>query len=156
MRTVVVTGSRRWSDPEPLRAALRCADVLIVGDCAPDPITRSSADALALCIALRWDIVPQVFAASASRAEFLRKKGIHVEVVSDWERDGDSAGPLRNVAVANAAIAARKLGEVKCHAFPLEGSAGTFDCMRKLQRAGFVVEIHRAHKVLAREQEHER
>lgn len=152
MKTVVVTGSRKWSDPAPLQAALRGADVLIVGDCPPDRTSRSSADALALSIALRWDVVTQVFAASSARAEFLRSKGIHVELVSDWERDGDRAGPLRNFAIARAASAARKLGEVKCHAFPLEDSVGTFDCMRKLKTAGFVVEIHPAQKILAREQ----
>ena len=156
MRTVVITGSRRWSDPAPLRAALQGADVLIVGDCPPSASTRSSADALALSIALRWDVVPHVFAASTARAEFLRRKGIHVELASDWMRDGRRAGPLRNAALVSAACEARALGAVDCFAFPLGRSRGTFDCVRQLQEAGFLVEIHPSEKMLEREQELER
>lgn len=143
MKTVVVTGSRKWSEPAPLRAALRGADVLIVGDCPPDRTTRSSAYSLALSIALRWDVVAQVFAASPARAEFLRNKGIHVELVSDWERDGNSAGPTRNTAIADAARRARLLGEVRCHAFPQPGSVGTYDCIRKLRAAELDVDVFR-------------
>lgn len=143
MKTVVVTGSRKWSEPAPLRAALQGADVLIVGDCPPDRTTRSSADSLAMSIALRWDVVVQVFAASTARAKFLRNKGIHVELISDWERDGNSAGPTRNTAIADAARRARLLGEVHCYAFPQPGSVGTYDCIQKLRSAGLDVDVFR-------------
>lgn len=143
MRTVVITGSRSWTDREAIQATLRGADSLIVGDCPPDPRTRGSADAIALWTALRWDVVPQVFAASAARAALLRSKGVHVTLASDWERDGRRAGPLRNTAIARAASRARELGVVECHAFPLPTSVGTFDCIQQLRAAGFTVDVHR-------------
>lgn len=137
-----MTGARQWSSPLPIGAALLGADRLIVGDCPPDPVTRSSADALALLMALRWDIIPLVLAASPSRAAFLRQRGVHVELVSDWLRDGKRAGPLRNEAIAQAARDARTFGEVLCHAFPLPGSIGTHDCIRRLRAKGFAVQVH--------------
>jgi hypothetical protein len=142
MRTVVITGSRHWSDPEPIKVALQGADRLIVGDCPPDRGTQASADAIALSVALRWDIIPVVLAASPDRAAFLRKRGVHVELVSDWTRDGRRAGPLRNSAIATAAREALAMGEVRCHAFPWSGSVGTVDCIRQLRAAGLAVEVH--------------
>ncbi|HTU61554.1 MAG TPA: hypothetical protein VMF89_24030 [Polyangiales bacterium] len=79
-----------------------------------------------------------------------------MELASDWVRDGRRAGPLRNAALVAAACEARALGEVDCFAFPLGKSPGTFDCVRQLQQAGFVVQIHPAQKMLGREQELER
>lgn len=53
-----------------------------------------------------------------------------------------AAGPLRNGAIAVAAREALATGEVRCHAFPLSDSVGTFDCIRQLQAAGLAVEVH--------------
>ena len=62
--------------------------------------------------------------------------GLKVEVFpADWKTHGKKAGPLRNQ---------RMLDEGKPDhvvAFPLEGSVGTWDMIRRAQRAGISLEV---------------
>jgi hypothetical protein len=115
---VLVTGSSLWNHLEPVQEALAGAEKLIVGD-------AEGADELALQTAWAWDIIPAVFDA-------------------DWDGLGKGAGPARNTRMVAAALRDSLDGfDVRCHAFPLEDSIGTWDCVRKLQIAGFPVTLHR-------------
>lgn len=141
MRVVLVTGSRRWNQLEPVQEALAGAEKLIVGD-------ATGADELALQTALAWDIIPVVFTASDRRADQLEKEFrgyLQVIRCSDWDkkRDGDGAGPKRNGFMGTHAKIDRIHGfDVDCHAFPLEGSVGTWNCVRQLAEAGFAATVH--------------
>lgn len=136
VRVQVITGSRSWRDPDPLKDALAYAEALIVGD-------ATGADALSLELALLWDIIPSVFCASPRTAHRLLSKlgaSADVRLVSDWQRHGTRAGPIRNAAMVHEAVRARSAGfDVVCHAFPLPGSVGTLDCIAQLEQAGFSV-----------------
>ena len=61
--------------------------------------------------------------------------GYAVEVFkADWEGNGRRAGPIRNQWMVNA-------GADVCLAFPLAGSVGTWDCVRRARAAGIPVEF---------------
>ena len=51
---------------------------------------------------------------------------------ADWKKLGAAAGPVRNQAMVDA-------GARLCIAFPLETSAGTWDCARRARKAGIEV-----------------
>ena len=51
---------------------------------------------------------------------------------ADWDRYGDSAGPIRNQEMVD-------LGADECAGFPLGASPGTYGCMRKARKAGIPV-----------------
>jgi len=137
VKTVVVTGSRRWpeSEPGPIVEALRSAEALIVGD-------AEGVDAIALRLALEWDVIVSVYAASRKRYnELVELKSVQVILAADWEVDQKKAGPKRNAAMVQRAVVERDNGmDVVCAAYPLLGSTGTIDCMRQMRRAGFLVE----------------
>ena len=107
--TVLVTGSREWTDVDSVVRALdfylqRWPGMkLIVGDCA------TGADR----IALRW--------AKQSGVPWRR-------FAAKWKELGKRAGPERNQRMVNA-------GPDVCLAFPLPGSHGTIDCMRRAYAA---------------------
>lgn len=87
------------------------------------------------------------------RAELILGYQVTVErYPADWQRTCDgrctharrfkngkpwcpSAGPLRNQYMVN-------LGADECLAFPLPGSRGTWDCVRRARAAGIPVVIH--------------
>lgn len=97
---------------------MRGADGLLVGDC------KTGADAIALDVAITWDIVPTV-------------------VKADWEKYGKGAGPIRNAKMAKEAAMAREEGfDVCCHAFPLGESRGTRGCVEELRKVGQKVTVH--------------
>lgn len=144
MRVEVITGSRSWNDRASIAHVLRGAEALVVGD-------ATGADTIALELALAGDVICFVFAASRTRAEVIARrargagKAIHIDVVADWVKDGVGAGPLRNDAIAREARRLRAADfDVQCRAFPLATSVGTYDCIRRLQRAGFVVDVRAA------------
>jgi hypothetical protein len=117
MKTVVITGSREWADPEPIRSALRGADYAILG-CA------RGADAIAREVCGAWDIP----------AEMHRAR---------WRELGKLAGAERNGRMVRAAVELLARGfDVQCYAFPLPGSVGTYDCIRQLKAARFDVRVH--------------
>ena len=139
MRVVLITGSRLWSAYPPIEAALAGAEMLIVGD-------AKGADAIALEIALRWDIITHVYCASPQRATALRRRpDIGVHLVSDWGEEPQRAGILRNIPMVHRAVLERDEGmDVQCFAAPLEGSRGTFHCAKELRKHGFDVHWLRA------------
>jgi hypothetical protein len=53
---------------------------------------------------------------------------------ADWDRHGRKAGPIRNQEMVDA-------GADLCVAFPLRGSVGTWDCVRRARAAGIPVTI---------------
>lgn len=140
MEIVVITGSRDWEDPKPIELALAGAEALIVGD-------ARGADAIALSIAMRWDIIPIVLCADPKRAAWLaRKFGISPIQASDWDTEPKKAGNIRNSAMVARAIVERDAGmHVRGYAFPLPHSTGTHDCAGKLRRASFHVEEYDAY-----------
>jgi hypothetical protein len=61
--------------------------------------------------------------------------GYAVEIFkADWDKYGKRAGPDRNQRMVNA-------GADLCLAFPLAGSIGTWDCVRRARAAGIPVEV---------------
>ena len=119
---ILVTGSRDWTDREAIAEALseltkECLHgcVLIHGD-------AEGADRLAQTIVRDW------------RATF--GGGWYIDrYPALWETYGKKAGPIRN---------AQMLDEGKpgiCLAFPLPGSKGTWDMIRKANAAGIEVRI---------------
>lgn len=54
---------------------------------------------------------------------------------ADWDRYGRAAGTMRNRRMV-------ELGADVCLAFPLPGSRGTWDCVRRARAAGIGVVIH--------------
>ena len=118
MLVVVITGSRSWTNPKPIHAAIHGADLLIVGDCL------TGADAIALAFARANDVMC-------------------APMVADWQKLGNpGAAHARNQAIADRAAAYRNDGlPVRCYAFPLPESKGTWDCVRQLRAHGLRVEI---------------
>lgn len=56
---------------------------------------------------------------------------------ADWTQYGNAAGPMRNQAML-------ELGKpTEAHAYPMKGSRGTWDMIRRLRDAGVPVTIHR-------------
>ena len=109
---VLVCGSRHWTDPAPVRAALASlpADTVIVHGAAP------GADTLAATLATARGLVVEAHPA-------------------DWARDGRRAGPLRNQAMLATGID-------RVVAFRLSGaSPGTDHMVRLAQAAGVPVDV---------------
>lgn len=112
---ILVTGSRKWSNPRPIREALSAAvsqaddptDVIVVHGACP-----TGADFLA--------------------AHWCRVNGVPAEPhPANWSF-GKSGGPVRNQEMVDA-------GANVCLAFPLPGSTGTPDCMERARLAGITV-----------------
>lgn len=117
---ILITGSRNYSDPSTLRAALfqswralgqRYDTVLVSG------AHRHGADALA--------------------EQYWRELCLPVEThPADWSTHGRAAGPIRNQQMVDR-------GADICLAFPTSSSIGTWDCVRRAKAAGIPVEIHK-------------
>ena len=69
--------------------------------------------------------------ADAWASDWTRYQRYAVEEVhpADWAKYGRAAGPIRNQEMVDA-------GADACFAFPVIGSVGTYDCMRRARRAG--------------------
>jgi hypothetical protein len=115
--TVIVSGSRGWTDTTAVHYVLTAAACLAAargrvlllrfGDC-PTGVDR---------LALEW--------ATATGAEYERFE-------ADWARFGYAAGPRRNREMA-------RLGADLCLILPGETSVGTWDCARQATAAGIQV-----------------
>ncbi len=120
--TVLVTGARGDAVPEELVAcvlATVCPEELILGDCP------SGVD----LYAYRWWLTQP-----ANRVQ------CHV-YGADWTAFGASAGPKRNAAMVDMAVARRARGnDVIVLAFPL-GGPGTAGCIKLAEAAGLTVEL---------------
>ena len=115
---VIVTGSRDWEDYDTLRSYMDHVSyingtkfsVIIHGDCkGVDQLAR----------------------------QYAAEQGINVVAFpADWTL-GNKAGPIRNQEMINWALTryTNALTEVICIAFPLPSSKGTWDCIRRCERA---------------------
>lgn len=112
MRRILITGSRDWTDRK------------VIAEWLEYELERSD----------NGMIVVEGGARGADRlaGEWAKANGhrgvVHEQHPADWARFGGSAGPVRNTAMV-------QLGAEVCLAFPLPGSVGTLDCMRKAQAA---------------------
>lgn len=108
-KTVLVCGSRIWSDPRPIKRALTEASsegftCLVHGDCR-------GADRLAGALATRM--------------------GFHVcKEPANWGKYGKAAGPIRNQLMLD------EYKPERVYAFPLEHSRGTLNMIDKSHKAG--------------------
>lgn len=112
---VLVTGSRSWTDTETIRRNLIGA--------------TGHLDALRAVVVIDGAAKG---ADSIAYAEAVRHRWGTERHPADWIIHGDAAGPLRNTHMVS-------LGADVCLAFPLSGSVGTWDCVRKANAAGIRV-----------------
>jgi len=114
---VLVTGSRDWSDPDLVVAALEAE---AVGD--PKMVVVHGGNGAGVdAIADRW----------------ATERGITVEVhPARWNEEGKRAGPLRNERMV-------RKGADLCLAFIRDNSRGAEDCARRAQAAGILTNIYR-------------
>lgn len=113
-KRILVTGSRNWAD----RATLEGALLQFIGQLAGS----------GPCTVVHGDCPTGADRMAADYAAGIL--GVTVEAhPADWATHGRAAGPLRNQAMVD-------LGADLCLAFPLGGSRGTRDCMRRSEAAG--------------------
>lgn len=119
---VIITGSRNWTDRETIVRAL--------GKFAPDSTlvihgAARGADTVAAAVAAELGFAVRAFPA-------------------DWKRHGRKAGPIRNGNMAGfAEVEANKDdAEIVVLAFPLPGSIGTWDMVRRADSIGWEVRLH--------------
>lgn len=112
---VLVTGSRAWSDIEAIRFAMIAAWSCMGRPTLVTGGCPTGADAIAEDIAreLAWSIERHP---------------------ANWATYGKKAGPIRNQAMVD-------LGADICLAFPVGGSRGTRDCVRRARKAGIPVRV---------------
>ena len=116
---VLITGSRVWVDEATMLARFREID----GTMEEVTIVHGNA-------------------AGADRmaGELAAVLMFKVEVFpAEWAKYGRRAGPDRNQRMVNA-------GADLCLAFPMPGSKGTWDCVRRASDAGIPVEIMKARR----------
>jgi len=115
---ILVTGSRKWVDRMAVQQELfRTADAwhTPLSECTVVHGAARGLDTLAHVAALSM--------------------GMQVEAhPADWDQHPRKAGPIRNQAMIDA-------GAAVCLAFPLPGSIGTWDCIRRANKARILVVI---------------
>lgn len=120
LKAVLVTGSRHWSEQHAIQRMLDIAkpSVLIHGN-APGA-----------------DNIAGIFAATL---------GIGViPMPARWDLYGKSAGPKRNELMVHLLDTLKTAGyAVAVYAFPLDGSVGTWGCVRLAKRARLPVYVWR-------------
>lgn len=122
---ILVTGSRKWTDRDVIRAAL--LDALGTYTTIGQPVLvhggARGADALAH---VEWHRL------MSQHPGWLADPEVHR---ADWDRYGKAAGHRRNAEMVTA-------GATVCLAFPLGESRGTRGCMALAERAGIPVIVH--------------
>lgn len=123
MSRILITGSRDWADRQTMRTAL-WAHLQRLRQKGRDVILihggARGADSIAAGIWRGWNLPIEQHDA-------------------DWSDHGMMAGPIRNQRMVN-------LSADVCLAFPMPGSRGTWDCVRRAREAGIPVEIIEAAK----------
>ncbi len=121
-QVVIVTGSREWTDREAIYQRLkqyRAGTILLHGDNGNES----------------WAVGADRIAASVGR-----DLGFQVVGHPYFTDAGKAGGPLRNkLLVALGAAYQGALYSVVVEAFPLPGSRGTWDCVRKADEANLPV-----------------
>lgn len=121
---ILVTGSREWDDRETLYAEIvrvwkeQPRDVTVVtfvhGACP------RGADAMLVEV--------------IEGGHWIGARIVLEAHPADWATHGKAAGPIRNQRMVD-------LGADLCLAFPTESSRGTWDCIKRANRAGIPVRI---------------
>jgi len=116
---VLITGSRDWDDYTQIERVLARFE--------PGTTIVHGGNG-------RWDRVRRIHVGADRLAGIAGQKlGFQVEVFpAAWSTYGKRAGMIRNQKMVDA-------GADLVLAFPLESSVGTFDCMRRAERAGITV-----------------
>lgn len=115
MARVLISGSRRWLDESAIK---RVIDAL-----GPNDVVIHGG-------AVGADMIADKFA---------RARGLIVESYpANWEQDGDKAGPKRNQRMLE------QSKSTEAHTFPLNGSKGTWDMIRRLRAAEIPTQIYGA------------
>lgn len=117
---ILITGSRNWTDPLPIRRAIEAA----IGDRDPRTVTfvhgaARGADSLGSWVATDLGCIVESHPA-------------------DWDKHGNAAGPRRNIEMAD-------LGADVCLAFPRPESRGTHHMIRVCNDRGIRVEEAERH-----------
>lgn len=123
---IIVTGSRDWTDKRAIKLALdEC-----VRDSPPRHLFEGGAKGL--------DILAREVA-----NDYIWLIDVHT-VRADWAKHGKAAGPIRNTEMLKAALELqeRTLYPIRCLAFPLPQSVGTWDMIRKAVAAGVRTTIY--------------
>ena len=119
MTRILVTGSREWTDPAPVLAAIERVEARSTG---PLVLVHGAARGLDLL---------------AARLVRGRPRWTEEAHPADWATHGRAAGHRRNAEMVD-------LGAALCLAFPLPGSRGTWDCVRRAVDAGVPTLVLRA------------
>jgi hypothetical protein len=123
MKVVLVTGSRecsgvRWPSFVENTIAAEVPDIVIHGEAKG--VDEIAACGNLRCLSQRWG------------------------VPADWDKHGKGAGPRRNQSIVDIAVALKRWGaEVIVLAFPGPSSRGTWDCVRRAEKAGLTVNVHK-------------
>ena len=115
MPSVLVTGSRRWTDRAAIATTLRALPGWPVG----------------------WTLIEgEAEGADKLARSVAEEDGAAVEPYpADWVRYLERAGLIRNAAMVVS-------GADVCWGFPLPDSTGTLDCMQRATEAGIVVHVY--------------
>lgn len=116
MKIAVITGSRDWTFSCHIRVVLLGTDMVAHGG-------ARGADDIADKLASKMQIDTMIFRAR-------------------WDTSGFGAGPERNERMA--VWAEKMMGEghdVRCFAFPLKDSVGTWDCVERMRARGIYPRI---------------
>ena len=109
---ILVTGSRNWTELGPIRQGFEVV------------LRRYHLDSAAVTV-----VHGAAKGAGTIAAQIAESMGMKVEAwPADWQKYGRKAGPLRNTEMVAA-------GADVCLAFPLPGSIGTHDCIRRAKAA---------------------
>ena len=129
MTRILVTGSRAWTARPPVSFALAAAAIHYGGshNCTVTLVHGGARglDLLAADIVTRWN---QRWGGGTTG-------WVIEEHPADWATCGKAAGGIRNQRMVD-------LGADACLAFPLPGSRGTWDCVRRAEAAGIPVHVH--------------
>ncbi|PVB46375.1 DUF2493 domain-containing protein [Mycobacteroides abscessus] len=136
MRRVLITGSRNWSDRRVIHSAL--FEELMVDTGQPEDVTvihgaASGADSLAAWVASSLGMTTEAHPAQWDRP--CEPQCFHKPRMKNGKPYCPLAGHLRNQHMVD-------LGADVCHAFPLLDSRGTWDCVRRAEKAGIRVVLH--------------
>ena len=113
---ILVTGSREWHDTPAVTRELSAVRRLRPDTCDGFVVVHGAAKGLDTIAAFVAGVLGMATEAHPA----------------DWTTHGKGAGPIRNQAMVD-------LGADICLAFPTASSVGTWDCVRRANRAGIRV-----------------
>jgi hypothetical protein len=121
---IIVTGSREWTDETTVRAALNKhlghLAVVIQGDCRGLDLM---ADRIVRAYHPHWSVIC---------------------MPAQWDRDGKAAGTFRNQRMLAVGQSLQDCGyELVVEAFPMPSSRGTWDMVRRAEKAGVRVNVNK-------------